>query len=925
MMGVILIAAIIENISFIIRLINMLHPIKEISFDITKPGKKLALVALDDRLLESRSRRVNVVIENGFLAVKGTLHHSTYGTIELDQLLYKRNLSDKRAIYNYNYELYTYKYDKQILIDGVYFNLYNVTERSKYDYDPEEISTIEEFEIELDESDCLLKFKNYFMSVIQENNRVIMNKHTTDKYEITQRASKSLMQATTNEKSNTKDGKWRLDVYNNDVNLAYLKWADLIEIICNECPRQAQVEITDSESDESESGEELDNEIDSSPETESEESEEESEEDSEESDDDDDGDEGNSTYESSPITSTEPQTQPSIHYSPSDNITPVTTPNPEVIEEGVKNYTFGGQFGCIPGKGIATRVHAYFARYWNSLTHTKIKEDILRGYAKEFSIALRNKFGGYATPYYSKKCLDKYKDYFDNEKLRTHKTDHVHGMFCKAEFYGKANRPRVISNCNKPLVIKMLRYVYPIHDKLREFWKSYAPGKDKKNLNLNVFPSHLGGDYSGLDGSTNVQLRACVEEEIFKAFYQDPSEILDLLKYEYKGVYRIGKDRNGKNIYCPSGGVRLSGSALTSLMNTMIVAFLQFLFYRLVYKYTIDKALNAVGFCYGDDTTQHAKDIPKFKKFVYDSFGMKVDVEKSQKDSGYMFLSEYKTINGSQYDLRRVWKRSRIAFSGYSVDLAYAYKLMGAYVPKVEIRRKNKFKQLPVFAHMGKVAYFYIQRLAKFGQGTKRDVNYYYKQCFKSGFEYDRYTETMAFQDYTDQVENVLELDDLAKKLADTTMDILKRSGTKNILRKNFLNFLLHYEMLISDTWIFSKALLTSKKTNLVIDGNPFSDVTIEIDTSRVESVKHYLDFISKKYSKSESNTLLKTYIRFWTWLSKNNELRSTSVVAAATEITKLLNRLKTNNSKLNEQKQQSKTTQKRKQWKRRQKFKKKL
>jgi hypothetical protein len=253
-------------------------------------------------------------------------------------------------------------------------------------------------------------------------------------------------------------------------------------------------------------------------------------------------------------------------------------------------------------------------------------------------------------------------------------------MFVKAESYPDPKDPRVISAVEPYLVAHLLCYIKPLSDYLaksnRFSW--YFPGrKDKQLLRKAV----AAIDYSRFDGRTPMYLNLMCLRILLFCYPDDYEDIVKLFGHELFGYFSAGDKRHPAN--CPTFGARLSGSACTTLFNTLVNAFIQY------------SANGEIGPCYGDDAL-----VTKFNHILSirrtaELYGMVVTEE--PRDYGFLpFLGGVVIGDSIVRAFPRFTNKLFIAFSNETLKKAYLNKLAGFFKPDGTSN--------PVFTPIGKWA-----------------------------------------------------------------------------------------------------------------------------------------------------------------------------------------------------------------------------
>lgn len=173
--------------------------------------------------------------------------------------------------------------------------------------------------------------------------------------------------------------------------------------------------------------------------------------------------------------------------------------------------------------------------------------------------------------------------------------------FFKAECYGSAKAPRNISPCDDDHQLNLSRLAYPFCEQFLATQPWYMPCRKPSEIDEAVamytrtFLDVVGSDYTKFDGSISKWLRVNVELRIFtKAFPNDP-ELVKVLENEIERT--DAKCGVGRYDTC---GSRLSGSAVTTIGNSLINAYVMYAAARMRGLSPLEAFL-AIGLIYGDD------------------------------------------------------------------------------------------------------------------------------------------------------------------------------------------------------------------------------------------------------------------------------------------------------------------------------------
>jgi hypothetical protein len=173
--------------------------------------------------------------------------------------------------------------------------------------------------------------------------------------------------------------------------------------------------------------------------------------------------------------------------------------------------------------------------------------------------------------------------------------------FDKAETYVGKAKERVISPVDDENLACLARYTYALKPFLKRA-KWYCPGMTP--IEVSVAVQNLirqddevwETDYSNFDGTITQWLRRLEKRLYTRAFAAPGSkEVGECIARESR--VRTASTRAGS--YEP-GGIRLSGSGLTTDGNTLLNAFMQYMAYRRMGKESVE-AYASIGLCFGDD------------------------------------------------------------------------------------------------------------------------------------------------------------------------------------------------------------------------------------------------------------------------------------------------------------------------------------
>jgi predicted DNA-binding ribbon-helix-helix protein len=180
--------------------------------------------------------------------------------------------------------------------------------------------------------------------------------------------------------------------------------------------------------------------------------------------------------------------------------------------------------------------------------------------------------------------------------------------FQKAEAYEETKDPRNITTLDANSKINWARYMYALSDYLKQFeW--YAFGKTPKEIASRVVEiavtasSIQTGDISRMDGSLYANARNLEHRVIMGLFH--PKYAPDLLKWKQTQSDRRGVTQH--HVAYDTGLSRLSGSAETSVLNTLTNAAMIYMAHRhslrsLDNEHAHHIAVQSIGLAGGDDS-----------------------------------------------------------------------------------------------------------------------------------------------------------------------------------------------------------------------------------------------------------------------------------------------------------------------------------
>jgi hypothetical protein len=515
--------------------------------------------------------------------------------------------------------------------------------------------------------------------------------------------------------------------------------------------------------------------------------------------------------------------------------------------------------GCEPQVGAIGNLHAYLMRYHNKAKHiTENNHEKLFKLAERFARLVKKKLPP-LTPKYSKKQLLKYKRWFDEHKLSTMPEKDCHNIFVKREYYDTLNRNRVISDVDKITTIKLLAFVNPLHKAMLKHLKCYKPGKDKDESSIHENPGYSGCDCSGLDGTISVVLRECERIFLTTMFPKFSNELNNLLDKELYGLFNVAIIDGHLRLTVPTMGTRLSGSALTSLGNTFIMIFKQWCYFVTECGYDEERALTAVGWCYGDDTTADNKHMKQLS-----AFAGKLGIELTQETSKYgtiMFLSELVTPDGNIVDINRTISKAYRYFSCFSDKDGFIYKLTGYYNPNKPIfdEKTHMYQQAPCFSLFGYYAHLFVQ--ASLPRNTTLTVQEIIERKYNILGDDFKYNVEMGhgWADYDQFFPDITKVHIKYKKLLSENLNnVVANDNHFNMLKKLFI------DMLADLKPVDERSIILNPKKTRPVAGDiilQHGHTSILVDC---EPQVRFIQFVHKHKSQDLALALCNKYIRFW-------------------------------------------------------------
>lgn len=173
--------------------------------------------------------------------------------------------------------------------------------------------------------------------------------------------------------------------------------------------------------------------------------------------------------------------------------------------------------------------------------------------------------------------------------------------FNKAEAYGSANDPRIITTCDPKLTTEMSRFTYAfkrdILKKLSWYGPGHNPNQSIKRLRYITRTGAIETDFSRFDGSISKFLQ---EHIVFHAYTKWVNNKEKKLMLHYLQQVFIKRGKTSSNIKYSAGWGTRSGSPITTDGNTMINAYISFAALRNL-GYSKRDAYHKLGLYAGDD------------------------------------------------------------------------------------------------------------------------------------------------------------------------------------------------------------------------------------------------------------------------------------------------------------------------------------
>jgi hypothetical protein len=346
--------------------------------------------------------------------------------------------------------------------------------------------------------------------------------------------------------------------------------------------------------------------------------------------------------------------------------------------------------GSEPVKAPETQVHAFVARYLSKKgveLDPKLLE-VADSFVKEIS-----KYVGTLTPS-DKHMKPKHTDVKDKTSHKGPSADRKKNttkVFVKRETYaGGVKYARMISNQDENLVTELTPFSSVLHENLSKSVPWYLPGKTKYEASL--YANTVGGDFTSFESSQTILFRyiemRCADlfgeqhsEEFIKIFAQELNSqfVFDVRDPECVKIHmKNPKDKS----FLACLALRLSGSALTTVGNTLVAAFLQFAYYVMEKGLTTNEAFHSIRYCYGDDSLIKNGEMQNFSKFC-EKHGFIVTVEDYKGPAQISLVGKVMVDGKFTIDAVRTLKKFLIAYGKYDYITNILNKWAGNYNPKL--------------------------------------------------------------------------------------------------------------------------------------------------------------------------------------------------------------------------------------------------
>jgi hypothetical protein len=531
------------------------------------------------------------------------------------------------------------------------------------------------------------------------------------------------------------------------------------------------------------------------------------------------------------------------------SLPPKQTPN----SGNIMSSRAGPIFGSEPTKSKESGAHAHITRYLTKVSPAKFPLYIMD--TAEEMISYMVKQLGKIVPSKThlktkhREVIEKISHNSDKNKSDMSKC----GIFTKREAYtGKVNYNRMISNTSPDIVAKFTPFTAALHKLFCDRVPWYLPGKTM--LSGKMFLNTVGIDYSSFESSQALPFRLievfCVN--FFEKLHAD--KLLKLLmmelntdfKFEFKSKseHKIHLKDKRKRVYIAALCLRLSGSAWTTVGNTLVAGFLQFMYYRKVKKYSISKSYDCIRYCYGDDSLLKNGELRNFRRFA-SSLGFKTTVEAFKGNSQLSLVGKVLTTDGKKsVDAERVLNKFLVAYGKYDYVTNLFNKWSGCYNPKLEGPPDNIFSAIGMHCYnrLLKTKRLHVDAYA--GLVDTHRLNDTFEKAFQG-----KHSEILKqFNDKKPNTLGELEFIDFVSKLLtpyiSTMLPVPEKEGDIvagiDIVRKG--NFKLDHGEQVAK---FNKTMLYAKKLNERLKERGFCSFL------KIKNVNKYIDNLDSLLSLS--------------------------------------------------------------------------
>jgi len=247
--------------------------------------------------------------------------------------------------------------------------------------------------------------------------------------------------------------------------------------------------------------------------------------------------------------------------------------------------------------------------------------------------------------------------------------------FFKRETYVDLKPPRIITDCDPVHRVELSRYTLSLAAHCKKFrWYAFGspPNRIAENVSclVRAHPYCIATDYSRFDGQHGKQFHEFEKLIMLRAFGVEAEDLVSM-EINLNTSTRRGYKYN-------TGYSRLSGSPMTSIMNTLDNAFVCYVAFRQCL-YTPDLAFKSLGIYGGDDGLTYIPD-PSVLVDVATSFHASLKAVKIRRGKPVDFLGRVyvkpDVCTASIYDLRRFLTKANLVI------------IRGDVSPQVQVARK---------------------------------------------------------------------------------------------------------------------------------------------------------------------------------------------------------------------------------------------